>query len=66
MPDQRGLVVDSLGVAGAQLAPDWDEQQDDENEEDDPTHTHEGVGDNPQNGLVQRQGRDAVAGYVVC
>lgn len=66
MPDERGLVIDHLGVAGQVPTPKGKEQQDDEGEEDDPTHAHERVGHDPQDGLIQRQGGDAVAGDVVC
>lgn len=66
MPNQRGLVVDDLGVAWEGPAPERKQQQDDQDEKDEPTHAHQRVGDNPQNGLIQRQGGDTVTGYVVC
>lgn len=66
MPDERGLIADDLGVSWEAPTPEREEEQDDQDEEDDPTHAHERIGDDPQHRLVQRQGGDAVAGYVVC
>jgi hypothetical protein len=66
MPDQRGLIIDDLGVTRCMPTSEGDQQQDNEDKKDDPTHTHQCIGHNPQDGLVQSWGRDTVAGYVVC
>lgn len=66
MPDERGLIIDDLGIAGQLPTRKGKQQQDDQDEKDGCTHAHERVRDDPQNGLVQGQGGDAVAGYVVC
>lgn len=61
---EGGLVVDHVVVGVAVLAAGWDEQQDDEDQQDDPTEAHQGVGGNPEHGLVEGDAGDAVGGHV--
>lgn len=66
MAHQGGLVVDHVVVGVAVLAAGWDEQQDDQHQQDDPTQAHQGVGGDPERGLVEGDAGDAVAGDVRC
>lgn len=66
MAHEGGLVVDHVIVRVAVLAAGWDEQQDDQDEQDDPTQAHQGVGGDPQHRLVEGQAGNAVAGDVCC
>lgn len=63
---QGGLVIDHVVVGVAVLAAGWDEQQDDQHQQDDPTQAHQGIGGDPERGLVEGDAGDAVAGDIRC
>lgn len=64
MAHEGGLVVDHVVVGVAVLAAGRDEQQHDQDQQDDPTQAHQGVGSNPEHGLVEGHAGNAVAGDV--
>lgn len=63
---EGGLVVDHVVVRVAVLAAGGDEQQHDQHQQDDPTQAHQGVGGDPEHGLVEGNAGDTVAGHVCC
>lgn len=61
---QGRLVVDHVVVGVAVLAAGRDEQQHEQDQQDDPTQAHQGVGGDPEHGLVEGDAGHAVAGDV--